>query len=218
MREGFRTDATCCHALQAVVTDSGGRAQRRVDIAAGDCRVILGGVSPDACKTVGLQFEPDREWVLLVGIGLLKSPNLRFDAKDLLNVVTNLVSNDVGLCELARSSEALTQFVEEAEVKIDFLVFGTVERPDGSLGQAATRWNWVTKENEMSVMVGAVGEVGQNAIPSILDIAENDISDEVGFGLLLSIALGVGNGSDGLSGCLASAGEEREEVGVEDEA
>ena len=52
-------------------------------------------------------------------------------------MVAELVRDDVGLREVTRGAEAVAELLEEAEVEIDLLVAGAVERPDGGVGLAA---------------------------------------------------------------------------------
>ena len=100
---------------------------------------LRGLVAPHTGKAVCLKLEPHRQGVLLIGVGLLEPPHLRFDAEQFLDVMPELVREHVGLREIARRTEALLQLSEEAQIEIDDLIGGTVERAGCGLREAAGR-------------------------------------------------------------------------------
>ena len=103
-------------ALDAVITDGCSRIEgllevTRLEHIAG----ALGVETPDPGHAVRLEFEPHRQ---LVGLRLAGPPLLRLhllvDAKQVLHVVADLVSDDVGLGKIAWSTEAALELVIES--------------------------------------------------------------------------------------------------------
>jgi len=66
----------------------------------------------------------------------------------MLHVVPELVRDDVRLGEIARRAEALAQLVVEAEVHVELVIGGTVERPGSRLTHPATSLRDVPVEDE----------------------------------------------------------------------
>jgi len=54
--------------------------------------------------------------------------HFRLDAEDLLDVMSELVGDDIGLREISGCGETLPQLIEEGQVEIDPLVVRTIER------------------------------------------------------------------------------------------
>ncbi len=86
-------------------------------------------VAPHAGEAVGLQLLQHRQPVALDLAGALtgRLHPLR-QAEQRLQVVADLVRDDVGLGEVAGGAELLVEFAEEAEVDVELLIGGTVER------------------------------------------------------------------------------------------
>src|SRR4029453_9190234 len=79
----------------------------------------LGGVTaPNAREAIGLQFERDRERILLIGPRGLRAPHLCVGAQQRLHVMPELVCDHVGTREVARRTEALLELAEEPEIEI----------------------------------------------------------------------------------------------------
>src|SRR4030066_628755 len=125
--------------LQAVVPDGAGRAERLLHVARfQDIPRLVRVIGPDSGQAVRLKLQPDREAVPLplahagaVVLDLLRNP------QQVLHVVTDLMGDDVRLCEIAPGVETILQFPVEAQVEVDLLVPGTVKGTDGRLGEAA---------------------------------------------------------------------------------
>ena len=93
---------------------------------------------PDAGKAIGLQFQPHLQGVALLGTAaFLSCAHLRFDAQQILHVMTDLVRNHIGLCEITRGFKALGQFAIKAQIDIDAAVRRAIKRANFSAGRAA---------------------------------------------------------------------------------
>ena len=86
-----------------------------------------------------------------------------------LHVVTDFVRQYIGLCELAWSSEAVAQFLEEAEIDIDLLVGGAVKGSGLGLGAAASGLREVAEEHQFGVAVRRAC-LRQKLLPGVLDV------------------------------------------------
>ena len=51
--------------------------------------------------------------------------------------MADFMGDHIRLSEIAGGVETTLHFVEEAEVEINFFIFGTIERPDGGAGESA---------------------------------------------------------------------------------
>src|SRR3974390_100814 len=107
--------------------------------------LCLTAVGPDASQAIGFQGAPDLQ---TIGLGLIHS-TLRLlhfwqHTQQVLYVVTNLVSNHVGLRELARLTAHLTgtqtplEVLKEARVEVNLLVEWAIERSYRRLCKSAT--------------------------------------------------------------------------------
>ena len=107
--------------------------------------LCLTSVGPDASQAIGLQLDADLQ---IVGLGLIHGTLrlLRFwqHTQQVLYVVTNLVSNHVGLRELASltadlaSTQTPFEVLKEACVEVDLLVEWAIERSHRGLCKSAT--------------------------------------------------------------------------------
>ncbi len=61
---------------------------------------------PDAGETVGLQLHPHRKVVGFGRILLLQAADLLVDSEHVLHVMSDLVREDVGRCQVAGGAEA----------------------------------------------------------------------------------------------------------------
>ncbi len=175
-------------ALQRVVADRRGGAQRSLDVArVNERRLALRAqgrvlaVSPDAGEAVGLQLDLDLD---LVGVGtaagaLLRLLRLRQDAEQVLHVVADLVRDHIGLREQARLAAGITaaeaggDLVEERGVEIDLLVDRAVERPHRALRRAAaTRVGHAAVHHQHRRTIGLAG-LGEHRLPLLLGAAEH---------------------------------------------
>src|SRR5262249_40102356 len=69
-------------------------------------------------------------------------------ACQILDVMPDLVSNDVGLREVSRSAEPPVELPEETQVEIDLLIARTVERPRSRHRLAARGLNGIREQDE----------------------------------------------------------------------
>ena len=83
--------------------------------------------------------------------------------------MTNFVGQDVGLCELAGGSEAVAQFLEEAEIDIDLLVGGAIKRSGLGLGAPAAGLRGVAEEHQLGVAVRCAC-LRQELLPGVLHV------------------------------------------------
>ena len=171
MGERFRMHAPGRHPLQPIVSHRGRRAEAGFHIAGVNDIALGRRVTPDPGETVGLQFQTDRERVSLGGVRHLPSPDTSFDAENLLNVMSDFMRDHVRLRELTGGSEALAQFVEEAEIEIHFFVLGTIEGPGRRLGGSAVGIGDVAKQDQLGVTIGG-SVLGKYPIPGLLRVIE----------------------------------------------
>ena len=134
MCKRFRRDVARRHFLQPIIADRCCRAQSGFDVALFEQSALLCGVRPNARETIRLQLEPHGRRIRAVHGSLLRSS---LDAKNILNVMADLVGQDVGLREFAWRPKAPLQLVVKAEVDVDSLVFRTVKGSGGGFGAAA---------------------------------------------------------------------------------
>ena len=80
--------------------------------------------------------------------------DLVHDAELVLDVVADLVGDHVGLRELSRRAELLLEHLVEAQVDVDLLVVGAVERSHRRLALAACRRPAAAEEHQLGRLVG----------------------------------------------------------------
>ena len=165
MSEGLGAYAAGGHFLQAIVAHGGCGAERGFHVAFFEQAALLRRVRPDAREAIGLQFEFYGERIYFARILFLKLAHFSFDPGELLNVVAEFVSENVGLRELAGRAEAAIQFIEETQVDVDFFVLGAIKRAGGGLRVTATRVGRISKQYEFGVTVlrsGLLLEAGRS--------------------------------------------------------
>ena len=86
--------------MNVIVANCGGGLKTSVDVGVVDFIALFGAVGPDAGETVCLEFEIDGKRICLRRILPGDVANLLFDAEDVLNVMTQLMGQDIGLGEL----------------------------------------------------------------------------------------------------------------------
>src|SRR5262249_60201452 len=101
---------------------------------------LLGVVGPETGQEIGLELQPNRQPVEL---RLAQTGPLRVyplgDAEQILHMVADLVSNQIGLGEFPRGTKASFHILKETEVQIDHLVPGAIERSDSGVRRTARR-------------------------------------------------------------------------------
>ena len=138
MGERIRADLPPGHALEPVVSDCGCCTQGAFDIPSLEEVALLRRFRPDTCEAISLQFHAYRQCVPGAGILTLQATHFAFDAEEVLHMMSEFVGENIRLRELARSSESALQLVVEAEIDVDLLIGGTIERSSGRLRRAAS--------------------------------------------------------------------------------
>ena len=67
----------------------------------------------------------------------------------------DLVRDHVGLGEISRRIEAVAQVAVEAQIDVDLLIRGTVERPDRRLRETAGRLHRAGEQHQLGIHIGA---------------------------------------------------------------
>ena len=133
-------------------------------------------MSPHARVAVGLQFERH---------GGAVGPHAPCTyavarTEQILDVVTELVRDHVGLREIARGTKARGEILEEAEIEIDLVVRRTVERSGRTFSGATPRLRCVTEQHHLRHLVATAQEL----LPGGLRVARDSV-DHVGHPLFV---------------------------------
>jgi hypothetical protein len=141
--------------LEAIVPNGAGSVQPFLDIARFQgFALIIGVVGPDPGETVCLKFQTDGELVGLYPIdALLERLYLARNAQQVLDVMTDFVGDDIRLGEIARGIQFILQVLIKAEVNVDLLVGGAVERPHRRFGHTAGGLHGTGKQHQFWVNV-----------------------------------------------------------------
>jgi hypothetical protein len=109
VREPIGRDTPAAHPLEAIVANRCRCLQRFLRVTRFELHLphleparLGSGVAPDAGETVGLQLERDRS---AVGAGPGTGADTRVVPEQVLNVMANLVSDDIGLREVSWGSQ-----------------------------------------------------------------------------------------------------------------
>src|SRR5579872_2992004 len=100
----------------------------------------------------------------------------------------NFMRYYIGLREFSGGTKAVFQFLKEAEIEVNLLVFRTVKGTDGGLGLSARRWVLVPIEHQLGVAVRDAGRLRQGFVPICLNIVQHKL-DELVFRSLFSVLL-----------------------------
>src|SRR4029077_11422901 len=92
--------------------------------------------------------------------------------------MADLVGEDVGLREVAGRLKALLKLVEEAQVDIDLLVQGAVERPGRGAGEPAAGLNLAAEDDHLRPLVGPARGL-ELLRPEILGVALDELDELV---------------------------------------
>src|SRR5215831_7514235 len=144
-------------------------------------------MSPDTCQAVGLKFEADREFIPGVGTCALCLTDLAINSKQVLDVMTNFVSQNIRLCEISGGPKAVSQFIVEPQIDIDLLISRAIEGTGGRFGESTRRSHSVAKQHELRIMVGNPFGRRKELLPCALVVIQNE-RNELDQGLLSSIA------------------------------
>jgi len=182
MSEGIGHDISLGLLLEAIIADGRGRPQARLDVAfLEDMPQPLSMVGPNPSEEIGLQLQSNRQ---PLGLGLahplLARMNLVTDPLQVLDVMTDFVSEYVSLREFSRRVESIRQFIEEHQVDVNSLIGRTVEGPDGRGGISAAGGRSILEEDQgrFPVLPACLSE---EVRPDELGIAENSRYELLGF-------------------------------------
>src|SRR5262245_58263864 len=147
MGEGVRHDVALGPTLQAIIANGGGRLHGCLDVAGlEELPLFLRVMGPYPGKAVGLQLDADLELIGFASVHtLLRLLHLWQDSEQVLHMVADLVSNHVGLRELAAlasdvaAAETLLDILKERGVEIDLLIVRAIEWTHGGRGKPACR-------------------------------------------------------------------------------
>ena len=154
--------------LDHVVPDGCGGPKCFVDITYFNLSPLLRVICPDACIAVGLEFESDRKLIVL-SLCL----DLSHSAEQILNVMSNLMRDHVGLGEIARSLEFILEFAEKRKIQIELLVAGTIKWAHRCIRPPARRRYLSVEKNQRWLLIVSSGLGGENLAPSVLGTGEN---------------------------------------------
>jgi len=118
--------------LYRVIADRGRGSDGLFGITRFDQSLRLRVMGPDTGVAVGLQLKCNRQ-----PIALTSTLHLVHCAHDVLNVMTDLMCDHVGLGKITIRSKFLFQLTEETEIEVEVLVARTIERPHRGLAVAA---------------------------------------------------------------------------------
>jgi hypothetical protein len=165
-------------ALQAVVADGACGAEGFFDVAGfEDAETLFGMVGPDAGQEVGLQLEPHGKLIVFgLGHAAPHAADALGNAELVLHVMADFVGDDVGLGEVARRAKTVLQLAEKAQVEIDLLVGGAVERPDRGAGEAAGRADFVAEQHERGIAIPAA-HLLELLLPHVLGAGQHDADE-----------------------------------------
>src|SRR5580700_6842176 len=126
---------------------------------------------PDACETIGLEFQTDRRRTCAAHAALLR---FSLDAKNILNVVPDLMGEDIGLREFPRGSKAPLQLIVKTQIDVDPFVAGTIEGAGGRFRATACRLRVVAKQYELCMVVLAAGLLREDLRPGVLRVVQDE--------------------------------------------
>ena len=209
----FRAYGAAAHALQMVVADGGGGAEGSGDVVLVDDVALGGGVRPDAGEAVGLEFEVDGELISFARNLFRQPAHFALDAGELLDVVAEFVSENVGLGEVSRVAAHAFEVIPEIEIDVDLFIGWTIEGAGRGLGSSAAGVGGVAVEDKLRVAV-LQALSGKDLGPGPLRVIEDE-ADQLGF----AVIGGAGRRTVGIGGCgvwgdvrAAAAGEECSDV------
>lgn len=202
--ERFRLDVTATAFLQRVVADGSRGRHGLFDVSVFDDAVFFFRmVQHHSGKEVRLQFQANRILVVFdLGNLLTNLIELIGVAKQVLNVVTDFVSDHVGLSEIPRCTELASQLAEEGCVEINFFIGRAIERSRAAAGHAASTVDLVFEQNQRWFFVVAA-RLCEQIRPNVFRICENGADKFAGLDFLgRQFDFAAGTGRSGLLGGL----------------
>ena len=100
MSEALRAYRSAFHSLEMVVADGRCRLQTCGNICVMNDVALFGAMRPYTGEAIRLEFKVNGERVSLRRVLAREMSHLLLDAKNILHMMTELVRNDIGLCEL----------------------------------------------------------------------------------------------------------------------
>ena len=143
------------------------------------------GRCPDPGEAVGLELQPDGEFVGLTRILLLQLLDLFHGSQHVLDMVTDLVGEDVGGCQVAGSSESGPKLFEELHVKVDARVERAVVGTHPGIGSTTPGFGESREKDEFGWLILTSG-LGEDIGPERLVVVQ-DHRHEIGH-----LGLGIG--------------------------
>src|SRR5437762_14288385 len=168
MRKGIRHDISLPFTLQTIVTDGARRTQCFLDIAGFDDAPPLRMVGPDASQKICLKLKPHR-----TARGALLVRSATHSPEQVLHVMTNFMSDDIGDRKISRRAKPGSQLVKECKINVKLLVARTIKGTARRSGDAATRLNLVSKKNQSWFAV-LRAQLAKLFCPGILSLRQND--------------------------------------------
>ena len=134
---------------------------------------LVGVVSPDARKTVGLQLQLDAQDVV---VGLADLPahfvDLGTDAQQVLHMVANFMRHDISLGKLTGRTETFGQSFIKTEVNVNLLVTRTIKRPHGRLTLTAGGLGRPPKQHQSRLLISGAA-LGEHVFPHVFGVSQH---------------------------------------------
>src|ERR1700731_5029108 len=131
MSEGFRTDPSGGHLLQAIISYGGRRVYGAFHITFFQKLTLVSGVPPPSGQAVRLQLHFDGQGIAFAWFAAHQRADLLLNANQFLHMMSQFVCKYVSLSKVARRAKASLQFVIKSQIDINLFVGWTVERASG---------------------------------------------------------------------------------------
>ncbi len=131
-------------------------------------------MGPHAGQKIGLQLESHAEGVVfLLTHAASRGRDFVGDAELVLHVMTNFVSDHVGLGEFARRAKLISQLPKKAEVQIHAFIGRAIERANRGRGIPAGRRDGVVEQHQVRVAIRAA-HAPELLAPNVLGVGQHD--------------------------------------------
>jgi len=176
--EGFRRDGASRHLLQMVVPYGCRRAETIPNVLFMDNPALCSGVRPYTRQAIRLQLQHHGELISLPRIARLQLAHALFDAKDILDMMTKLMGDHIGLGKVCRAAADTPQLIPEAQIDVDLFVCRAVERPCLRLSRPTAGACVIPKQDELGMTISLTRLLRQQGLPLMLNVIEH-IGDEL---------------------------------------
>ena len=95
------------------------------------------------------------------------------DTEQILNVMSNFVGYDVGLCEIASCTQAFLELTEKTEVDVNVSIFWTIERTGCATSEPAAGLNQIREKHESRLLVLSA-HLPEDFVPRVFGVGENN--------------------------------------------